>query len=106
MTVRWSALRRRGLLHLVAGPLAGLVGAVSLFRMGVITLSSPMWIYLPLVTSTLWVALGTTASHQRAVSAAARGDITPVHQHRSAPTRGNPSTGWHPESALDETSGA
>jgi hypothetical protein len=106
MKIKRSALRRRGLLHLVAGLLAGLVGATSLFRMGVITLSSPMWIYLPLVTSTLGVALGTTASHQRGVSAATSGVITPVDQRRPTLKRGNPSTGWHAESALDETSGA
>lgn len=51
----------RPILGLVAGLLAGLAGAASLFSMGAITLSSPTWIYGPLVLSTLGTALGTTA---------------------------------------------
>lgn len=55
----------RPILGLVAGLLAGLAGATSLFSVGAITLGSPTWIYGPLVLSTLGTALGTTAPLQR-----------------------------------------
>lgn len=51
----------RPILGLVAGLLAGVAGATSLFSVGAITLGSPSWIYVPLVLSTLGTALGTTA---------------------------------------------
>ena len=96
MTVRWSALRRRGLLHLIAGLLAGRAGAAGLFRMGAITLSSPMWVYLPLLISTLWVALRTTPYPDQAVSPAPTGGIAPLigaatSCARSGPARRPPS---------------
>ncbi|MFO7777420.1 MAG: hypothetical protein R6V28_03610 [Nitriliruptoraceae bacterium] len=55
----------RPIVGLVAGLLAGLAAATSLFSVGAITLSSPTWVYVPLVLSTLGTALGTTAPLQR-----------------------------------------
>ena len=48
----------------VAGVLAGLTGAMGLLRIGAITLSSPAWVYAPLVCATLGTALGTSAPIQ------------------------------------------
>ncbi len=51
----------RPMVGLVAGLLAGLAGATSLFSVGTISLGSPAWIYLPLASSTLGTALASTA---------------------------------------------
>lgn len=55
----------RPILGFAAGLLAGLAGATSLFSVGAITLSSPMWVYVPLVLATLGTALGATAPLRR-----------------------------------------
>lgn len=51
----------RPILGLFAGLLAGAAGAASPFSLGVISLVSPAWVYLPLVLATLVTALGVTA---------------------------------------------
>jgi len=46
---------------LLAGSLAGLVGATLLFLLGAIPAGNPTWVYLPLVLATLGTAMGVTA---------------------------------------------
>ena len=55
----------RPILGLVAGLLAGVAAAASLFSLGVITRGSPTWVYAPLALATLGNTLGLTAPFQR-----------------------------------------
>ncbi len=68
-TARAGRMRAHGsgrpIQGLVAGLLAGVAGAASLFLVGAIHLESPTWVYLPLVLSTLGTALGVTAPFRR-----------------------------------------
>ena len=67
LAVTFQAGRQRGEtggrpgLGLLAGSLAGLVGATLLFLLGAIPAGNPTWVYLPLVLATLGSAMGVTA---------------------------------------------
>lgn len=52
----------RPVLGLLLGLLTGVAGAASLLSIGVITPSSPLWVYLPLVVATLATLVGGSAS--------------------------------------------
>lgn len=71
MTLRAGRMQAHGsgrpVLGLVAGLLAGVAAATSLFSLGVIVPASPTWVYLPLVFATLGTALGLSAPFQRTV---------------------------------------
>ncbi len=57
---------------LLAGSLAGLVGAALLFLLGAIPAGDPTWVYLPLVLATLGTSLGVTAPFRPADPARSR----------------------------------
>lgn len=67
LAVTFQAGRQRGGaggrpgIGLLAGSLAGLVGATLLFLLGAIPAGNPTWVYLPLVLATLGTAMGVTA---------------------------------------------
>ncbi len=74
----------RPILGLVAGLLAGVAGAMGLFSLGVIGLSSPTWVYAPLALATLGTALGLTGPFQRRTAASPVAAPYPVVTSRSA----------------------
>lgn len=67
LATTFQAGRQRGeaggqpAIGLLAGSLAGLVGATLLFLLGAIPAGNPTWVYLPLVLATLGTAMGVTA---------------------------------------------
>lgn len=66
--------RGRPVLVLVAGLSTGAAGAASLFSIGGISASSPLWVYLPLVFATLATTIGGSASQRVAEGSA----VTPL----------------------------